>query len=159
MNENVIEVEALRKQYGAFTAVDGISFDIRRGETFALLGPNGAGKSTTIEILEGYRRRTSGDVRVLGVDPQRGGPDWKARLGVVLQNDVSGEVVFEQGVQGSFDGLVGLAEVEERVVAGVVVAGEVEDGGFGSGLGAKAGLLALATPSGDLAHDVLVPAG
>lgn len=89
MTENVIEVHDLRKAYGAFTAVDGISFDIHRGETFALLGPNGAGKSTTIEILEGYRHRTSGDVRVLGVDPQRGGLDWKARLGIVLQS--SGE--------------------------------------------------------------------
>ncbi len=86
MTESVIEVRDLRKQYGGFTAVDGISFDIRRGETFALLGPNGAGKSTTIEILEGYRHRTSGDVRVLGVDPQRGGLDWKARLGIVLQS-------------------------------------------------------------------------
>ncbi|WP_144876731.1 ABC transporter ATP-binding protein [Microbacterium sp. 1.5R] len=89
MTESVIEVADLRKSYGGFTAVDGISFDIRRGETFALLGPNGAGKSTTIEILEGYRHRTSGDVRVLGVDPQRGGLEWKARLGIVLQS--SGE--------------------------------------------------------------------
>jgi ABC-2 type transport system ATP-binding protein len=86
MSENVIEVRNLRKTYGSFTAVDGISFDILRGETFALLGPNGAGKSTTIEILEGYRHRTSGDVRVLGTDPQRGGLDWKARLGIVLQS-------------------------------------------------------------------------
>ncbi|WP_341976124.1 ABC transporter ATP-binding protein [Microbacterium sp. LTA6] len=86
MTDNVIEVRDLRKEYGGFTAVDGISFEIHRGETFALLGPNGAGKSTTIEILEGYRHRTSGDVRVLGVDPQRGGLDWKARLGIVLQS-------------------------------------------------------------------------
>ncbi|WP_194762638.1 ABC transporter ATP-binding protein [Microbacterium sp. UFMG61] len=86
MTDSVIEVRDLRKDYGGFTAVDGISFDIRRGETFALLGPNGAGKSTTIEILEGYRHRTSGEVRVLGIDPQRGGLDWKARLGIVLQS-------------------------------------------------------------------------
>lgn len=86
MTDSVIEVRDLRKDYGGSTAVDGISFDIRRGETFALLGPNGAGKSTTIEILEGYRHRTSGEVRVLGVDPQRGGLDWKARLGIVLQS-------------------------------------------------------------------------
>ncbi|MGN7950323.1 ABC transporter ATP-binding protein [Microbacterium sp. 22215] len=86
MTDSVIAVRDLRKDYGGFTAVDGISFDIRRGETFALLGPNGAGKSTTIEILEGYRHRTSGDVRVLGVDPQRGGLEWKARLGIVLQS-------------------------------------------------------------------------
>ncbi|WP_314424403.1 ABC transporter ATP-binding protein [uncultured Microbacterium sp.] len=86
MTDSVIEVRDLRKDYGGFTAVDGISFDIRRGETFALLGPNGAGKSTTIEILEGYRHRSAGDVRVLGVDPQHGGLDWKARLGIVLQS-------------------------------------------------------------------------
>ncbi|WP_166876111.1 MULTISPECIES: ABC transporter ATP-binding protein [unclassified Salinibacterium] len=80
-----VRVRDLRKTYGDFSAVDGVSFDIHRGETFALLGPNGAGKSTTIEILEGYRDRTSGEVTVLGEDPQRGRLDWKARLGIVLQ--------------------------------------------------------------------------
>ncbi|MEP6843648.1 MAG: ABC transporter ATP-binding protein [Pseudolysinimonas sp.] len=84
-----IEVTDLRKDYRGVEALRGLDFDIRRGETFALLGPNGAGKSTTIEILEGYRDRSGGEVRVLGVDPQRGGLDWKARLGVVLQS--SGE--------------------------------------------------------------------
>jgi ABC-2 type transport system ATP-binding protein len=82
----VVRVRDLRKAYGSFTAVDGISFDIERGETFALLGPNGAGKSTTIEILEGYRDRTGGEVSVLGSDPRTGGLDWKARLGIVLQS-------------------------------------------------------------------------
>ncbi|WP_279365911.1 ABC transporter ATP-binding protein [Microbacterium testaceum] len=87
MSENVVEVQDLRKTYrGGLEALRGVSFDIRRGETFALLGPNGAGKSTVIEILEGYRDRTSGEVRVLGIDPHRGGLDWKARLGIVLQN-------------------------------------------------------------------------
>jgi len=82
----VVRVRDLRKSYGSFTAVDGVSFDIERGETFALLGPNGAGKSTTIEILEGYRDRTSGEATVLGTDPGKGGLDWKARLGIVLQS-------------------------------------------------------------------------
>lgn len=82
----VVRVRDLHKSYGGFEAVAGISFDILPGETFALLGPNGAGKSTTIEILEGYRNRTSGDASVLGVDPHRGGLDWKARLGIVLQS-------------------------------------------------------------------------
>ena len=81
-----VRVRDLRKQYGDFAAVDGVSFDIQAGETFALLGPNGAGKSTTIEILEGYRDRTSGEASVLGVDPQRGGISWKARIGIVLQS-------------------------------------------------------------------------
>lgn len=84
--EAVVSVTDLRKSYGSFSALDGVTFDIRRGETFALLGPNGAGKSTTIEILEGYRNRTSGDATVLGVDPQHGGLSWKARMGIVLQN-------------------------------------------------------------------------
>ncbi|MDH6181972.1 ABC-2 type transport system ATP-binding protein [Microbacteriaceae bacterium SG_E_30_P1] len=88
-SESVVLVDDLHKKYGSFTAVDGVSFDIRRGETFALLGPNGAGKSSTIEILEGYRDRTSGTVSVLGTDPEKGGLDWKAKLGIVLQS--SGE--------------------------------------------------------------------
>ena len=82
----VVSVRDLRKSYGSFTALDGVSFDIERGETFALLGPNGAGKSTTIEILEGYRDRSSGEATVLGTDPGSGGLDWKARLGIVLQS-------------------------------------------------------------------------
>ncbi|MDQ1135504.1 ABC-2 type transport system ATP-binding protein [Microbacterium sp. SORGH_AS 1204] len=87
MSEHVVRVQDLRKTYrGGLEALRGVSFDIGRGETFALLGPNGAGKSTVIEILEGYRDRTSGEVSVLGVDPHRGGLDWKARLGIVLQN-------------------------------------------------------------------------
>jgi ABC-2 type transport system ATP-binding protein len=85
-SDPAVSVRGLRKSYGGFTAVDGISFEIQRGETFALLGPNGAGKSTTIEILEGYRDRNSGEATVLGTDPARGGLAWKARLGIVLQN-------------------------------------------------------------------------
>jgi ABC-2 type transport system ATP-binding protein len=86
---SVVSVRDLRKEYGGVPALDGVSFDIERGETFALLGPNGAGKSTTIEILEGYRDRTGGEASVLGVDPGKGGLEWKARLGIVLQS--SGE--------------------------------------------------------------------
>lgn len=81
-----VRVRGLRKDYGGAAAVDGIDLDIHRGETFALLGPNGAGKSTTIEILEGYRLRTAGEVSVLGTDPAHGGLDWKSRLGIVLQS-------------------------------------------------------------------------
>jgi ABC-2 type transport system ATP-binding protein len=87
MTDAVVRVDDLRKTYrGGVEALRGVSFEIARGETFALLGPNGAGKSTTIEILEGYRDRTSGAVEVLGTDPQRGDLDWKARLGIVLQS-------------------------------------------------------------------------
>ena len=85
-SDPVVSVRDLRKTYGSFTALDGVSFDIQRGETFALLGPNGAGKSTTIEILEGYRDRSGGEASVLGIDPGAGGLAWKARLGIVLQS-------------------------------------------------------------------------
>jgi len=71
--------------YGDLEAVRGVDFDIHEGEVFGLLGPNGAGKTTTVEILEGYRRRTAGEVTVLGHDPQDPGPEFRQRIGVVLQ--------------------------------------------------------------------------
>ncbi|MBP1300804.1 ABC transporter ATP-binding protein [Curtobacterium sp. ODYSSEY 48 V2] len=85
-----VTVEHLTKQYsGGKTAVDDVSFTIDAGETFALLGPNGAGKSTTVEILEGFRSRTGGEVRVLGHDPAHASRSHNARVGIVLQT--SGE--------------------------------------------------------------------
>ncbi|MGZ4505684.1 MAG: ABC transporter ATP-binding protein [Blastococcus sp.] len=82
----VITVEGLRKDYGSVAAVDGLSFSVAPGEVFALLGPNGAGKTTTVEILEGHRRRSAGDVRVLGFDPETGGRGFRERIGIVLQD-------------------------------------------------------------------------
>lgn len=94
----LVQVRGLEKSYGGRNVVDGVSFDIHEGETFALLGPNGAGKSTTIEILEGYRDRSRGEASVLGIDPRHGGLEWKAQLGIVLQSTgESGNVtVLEQ---------------------------------------------------------------
>jgi ABC-2 type transport system ATP-binding protein len=82
---SAIAVRGLRKSYGDLEAVRGVDFEIEQGEVFGLLGPNGAGKTTTVEILEGYRRRDAGEVSVLGHDPQRPGPDFRQRIGVVLQ--------------------------------------------------------------------------
>src|SRR5262249_1504037 len=81
-----VSVRGLRKSYGKVEALRGISFEIRAGEVFGLLGPNGAGKTTTIEILEGYRDRSGGEVEVLGADPQRAGQAWREKLGIVLQS-------------------------------------------------------------------------
>jgi ABC-2 type transport system ATP-binding protein len=81
----VIEVRGLRKSYGDVEAVRGIDFEVQEGEVFGLLGPNGAGKTTTVEILEGIRQRTAGEVRVLGLDPANQSMEIKDRIGVSLQ--------------------------------------------------------------------------
>ncbi len=81
----VISVRGLRKAYGDQEVVRGIDFEVGTGEVFGLLGANGAGKTTTIEILEGYRTRSAGHVRVLGVDPARPTRAWRDRIGLVLQ--------------------------------------------------------------------------
>jgi ABC-2 type transport system ATP-binding protein len=85
MAGTAIEVTDLRKSYGSNDAVRGISFEVAAGEVFGFLGPNGAGKTTTIEILEGYRERSGGEVAVLGSDPGRPTRGWRERIGLVLQ--------------------------------------------------------------------------
>ena len=82
---NAIEVRALVKRYDALAAVDGIDFDVPEGSVFAFLGPNGAGKTTTTEMLEGLRRRTSGDIHVLGLDPWTDGRELRHQIGVIPQ--------------------------------------------------------------------------
>ncbi len=83
--EMAISARGLRKSYGPLEAVKGIDFEVRSGEVFGLLGPNGAGKTTTVEILEGLRPRSAGEVRVLGLDPDRQNKTLKDRIGVCLQ--------------------------------------------------------------------------
>jgi ABC-2 type transport system ATP-binding protein len=86
VNANAIEVRGLRKSYRDVEAVRGIDLAVRQGEVFALLGPNGAGKTTSVEILEGYRRRDDGEVRVLGFDPADGERRFREQIGIVLQS-------------------------------------------------------------------------
>ncbi len=119
-----IEVRRLRKTYGSIVAVDDVSFDVRPGEVYALLGHNGAGKSTTVEILEGHRDRTAGEVSVLGVDPRHGGRELRDRIGIVLQSSGIEQELYvgealevygacyrhRRGVDGVLE-LVGLAEL------------------------------------------------
>jgi ABC-2 type transport system ATP-binding protein len=81
-----VAVEGLRKSYAETEALRGISFTVPKGAIVALLGPNGAGKTTTVEILEGHRRRSGGHVSVLGLDPEHGGRNLRARIGIVLQS-------------------------------------------------------------------------
>jgi ABC-2 type transport system ATP-binding protein len=85
-SDAVIEVSGLTMSYDGLDAVRGIDLRVRRGEIFTFLGPNGAGKTTTVEILEGHRRRTGGEVQVLGIDPEDADRRWRARVGVVLQS-------------------------------------------------------------------------
>ena len=82
----VVTVRDLRMRYGDHDVLTGVDFDLHAGEVLCLLGPNGAGKTTTIEILEGFRIRSAGEVTVLGADPATAGESWRARTGVVLQS-------------------------------------------------------------------------
>jgi ABC-2 type transport system ATP-binding protein len=120
----VVGVRGLTKSYGDFEALKGVDFELHAGEVFGLLGPNGAGKTTTIEILEGYRDRDDGDVRVLGADPAKAGLEWRQRIGVVLQSSAMYEnlTVAEQLAQfGGYyeqprpvDEVIGLIGLEEK---------------------------------------------
>ncbi len=85
VGDPVITVSGLRKAYGGSEAVRGVDLEVEQGEVFAFLGPNGAGKTTTVEILEGYRSRSAGEVAVLGLDPASPTRGWRERIGIVLQ--------------------------------------------------------------------------
>jgi ABC-2 type transport system ATP-binding protein len=119
-----IDVRDLRKSYGEVEAVRGVSFEVARGEVFCLLGPNGAGKTTTVEILEGYRTRSTGEASVLGMDPAHGERQLRERVGIVLQqcgvqNDLTvAELIDMYGRyhprRRSVDELVELVELGEK---------------------------------------------
>jgi lipooligosaccharide transport system ATP-binding protein len=87
MSEQLIVARGLKKSFGDFTAVDGINFSVNKGESFGLLGPNGAGKSTTMRIIGATSQRSSGEITILGKDPELFGPQIRAHLGVVPQKD------------------------------------------------------------------------
>src|SRR3954468_11294506 len=100
MAEPVISVQGLRKSYDDLEAVRGIDLEVGAGEIFAFLGPNGAGKTTTVEILEGYRERSGGEVSVLGIDPQRADRSWRNQVGFVLQESrLVGELTPREAVE------------------------------------------------------------
>ena len=118
-DEPAIRVRGLRKTYGHQVAVEGLDLEIGHGECFALLGPNGAGKTTTVEILEGYRPRSGGDVSVLGIDPAKPTRDWRARVGIVLQSTGEFEAVTVREVIAHFAKYYPAPRDPEEVIASV----------------------------------------
>ena len=129
MSEELIVARSLTKKFGDFTAVAGIDFSVKRGESFGLLGPNGAGKSTTMRIIGATSQRTSGEITILGKDPEKFGPQIRAHLGVVPQKDNLDEQLsvtenlFIYGryfglsskfIRGKIDELLEFAQLEEK---------------------------------------------
>jgi ABC-2 type transport system ATP-binding protein len=114
-----VTVRGLRKVYDGVAAVDGLDLEILPGEVFALLGPNGAGKTTTVEMLEGYRTPTDGEVRVLGHDPSRPTPHWRARIGIVLQSSGGHDELTVAEVVRHFAGYYPDARDPDDVIAAV----------------------------------------
>jgi ABC-2 type transport system ATP-binding protein len=111
-----VHVRGLSKSYGGLEAVRGLDLDVEYGEIFAILGPNGAGKTTTIEILEGHRKRDSGQVRVLGEDPGTAGRNWRADIGIVLQEVSDAGLLTVSETVHMFARCYGTARVPEDVL-------------------------------------------
>jgi ABC-2 type transport system ATP-binding protein len=123
----VISISGLRMSYGEVEAVRGIDLEVMPGEVFAFLGPNGAGKTTTVEILEGYRRRTGGEVRVLGEDPQRAGRGWRERIGIVLQSGRLDPYLTVRESLGLYAGYFRAPRPVEEVIELVGLGGKAEE--------------------------------
>jgi ABC-2 type transport system ATP-binding protein len=113
---SAVQVRGLRKYYGQLKAVHDVDLDVGYGEVFAILGPNGAGKSTTIEILEGHRNRDSGRVSVLGEDPATAGRNWRAKIGIVLQEVSDAGMLTVSETVRMFAKCYGAARVPEEVL-------------------------------------------
>lgn len=127
---NVIEVRGLRKSYASFEAVCGIDLTISKGEIFSLLGPNGAGKTTTVEILEGFRTRNAGEVKVLGFDPAtqgRASREWRNRIGIVLQSTSdAGDLTVSETIS-HFAGYYSRPRNPEEVISAVGLENKSKD--------------------------------
>jgi ABC-2 type transport system ATP-binding protein len=121
---SAVQVSGLRKSYGSREVLHGISFAVENGEVFALLGPNGAGKTTTVEILEGYRKRDGGEVRVLGQDPGRAGPSFRARIGIVLQSSAVYHLLTVSEILELFAGYYPSPRQPEEVIELVGLTGQ-----------------------------------
>jgi ABC-2 type transport system ATP-binding protein len=122
-----VRVTGLRKSYGALEAVRGIDLTIEAGEVFGLLGPNGAGKTTTVEILEGYRPRDGGTVDVLGYDPGTAGPDFRERIGIVLQHSELPPNLTVHEVHAMFAGYYRRPRDVDEVIELVGLTGKARD--------------------------------
>jgi ABC-2 type transport system ATP-binding protein len=125
--EPVISISGLRKSYGETEAVRGVDLEVMPGEVFAFLGPNGAGKTTTVEILEGYRRRSGGEVTVLGEDPQHAGRAWRERIGIVLQSGRLDPYLTVRESLGLYAGYFRAPRPIEEVIALVGLEGKADE--------------------------------
>ncbi len=123
----MISISGLRMSYGETEAVRGIDLEVSAGEIFAFLGPNGAGKTTTVEILEGYRRRTGGEVSVLGEDPEKAGRGWRERIGIVLQSCRLDPYLTVRESLGLYAGYFRAPRPVEEVIELVGLGGKAEE--------------------------------
>jgi len=126
-SQPVISIKGLRKSYGDLEAVRGIDLEVHSGEVLAFLGPNGAGKTTTVEILEGYRKRSAGEVTVLGEDPEDADREWRERIGVVLQSGKLDPYLTVRESLSLYAGYYGAPRSVEETIELVGLEGKADD--------------------------------